>query len=396
MMIIIYMIAVILTSGVAIGSGGMNAETSIRQSEQRTDMSAVKPRRIAPRTLIASGVAIAAVLSGAAWITARPATQSTDDAYVAADATTVAPKVRGLVDAVLVGDNQSVHAGDPLVRIDSEEYDAKAQSAKADLADAQADVAAARASLVSLAAEQRLAAANVVATRTAIRSTDAEADRADADRRRYDALVATGAIARRDADTYRTAAIGAEQASARAQATLAVSEREAEVIAAKRASLDAALEKAQAHEAQARAALDLARQDQSHTLIRAAIDGVVGNRQARVGDYVQPGTRLMALVPMGDLYVTANFKETQTRGMAVGQPVTIHVDALGAALKGHIDSVAPGSGATFALLPFEPGTGNFTKIVQRVPVRIRFDAGQPGVRALRPGLSVSARVRLAN
>ena len=357
-----------------------------------------KPTRRGPgrRALVVSGLALAAAIGGGLWITARPSSVATDDAYVAVDSTSVAPKVRGLVGAVLVRDNQAVHAGDPLVRIDPEEFDAKAASAQADLADAAADIASARAALVSLTAEERLAAANVVAARTTIRSSGAEAERADADQHRYDALVATGAVARRDADTYRATAISAEQASARAQAMLAVSEREAGVTSARRATLEAALQKAQAERERAAAALDLAQQDQRHTLIRAPLDGVVGNRQVRVGDYVQPGTRLLTLVPMGALYVTANFKETQTRDMRVGQPATIKVDALGRALTGQIESFAPGSGSSFSLLPFEPGTGNFTKIVQRVPVRIRFDPGQATNVALRPGLSVTARVRLSN
>ncbi len=352
-------------------------------------------RRISSRTLLVSGLAIAASIAGVIWLTAAPTSESTDDAYVAADATTVAPKVRGLVESVLVRDNQHVRAGDPLLQIDSEEFDAKADSAAADVADAEADVAAARAALASLDAEQRLASANVTATRTAIRSAGAEADRADADRRRYDELVASGAVARRDAETYRTAAITAQQASARARAMLAVSEREGGVTTAKRAMLLASLQKAQAARLRAVAALNLAHQDKKHTLIRAAIDGVVGNRQVRVGDYVQPGSRLLTLVPLGALYVTANFKETQTRHMREGQPVAVEVDALdGPALKGRVESLAPGSGSTFSLLPFEPGTGNFTKIVQRVPVRIRFEPGQSGVAELRPGLSVTAKVRL--
>jgi membrane fusion protein (multidrug efflux system) len=128
-------------------------------------------------------------------------------------------------------------------------------------------------------------------------------------------------------------------------------------------------------------------------LIHAPIAGTVGNRLVRVGDYVQPGSRLLTVVPMSAIYVTANFKETQTRNMHPGQHVTISVDALGShTLRGTLDSIAPGSGSTFALLPFEPGTGNFTKIVQRVPVRIRFDSGQTLPDALRPGLSVDAQV----
>ena len=130
-------------------------------------------------------------------------------------------------------------------------------------------------------------------------------------------------------------------------------------------------------------------------MIRAPIDGVVGDRQVVAGDYVQPGSRLLTLVPLKSLYVTANFKETQVSRMVVGQPATIKVDALpGRALKGEVDSFAPGSGSQFSLLPFEPGTGNFTKIVQRVPVRIRFEPGQSGLDRLRPGLSTTVTVRL--
>ncbi|MGO4776009.1 HlyD family efflux transporter periplasmic adaptor subunit, partial [Lysobacter sp. 2RAB21] len=132
-----------------------------------------------------------------------------------------------------------------------------------------------------------------------------------------------------------------------------------------------------------------------HTLIRAPIDGVVADRQIEQGDYVQPGTRVMSIVPLGALYVVANFKETQTARMTVGQRASIEVDALpGTVLNGRIDSFAPGSGSQFSLLPFEPGTGNFTKIVQRVPVRIRFDADQPELARLRPGLSSTVSVRL--
>jgi membrane fusion protein (multidrug efflux system) len=354
------------------------------------------PARRGParRTIIASAVAIGVALAGIGWITMRPATETTDDAYIAADTTTVAPRVRGLVAQVLVADNQAVHAGDPLVRIDPEEFDARLAAAQASLADARANVAGARAALVSLAAEQRLAAAQVTAADTQIRSAAAEAARADADRKRYDALVATGAVARRDADTYRTTAVSAEQASARSAALVSVAQREAGVTAARRPGLEAALQKALAAQQQAEAALDLAKQDQGHTLVRAAVDGVVGNRQVRVGDYVQPGTRLLTLVPVQAAYVTANFKETQLRDMRVGQHVTIEVDALDHPLKGQVESLAPGSGSSFALLPFEPGTGNFTKIVQRVPVRIRLDPGQSEAQALRPGLSVTAKVHL--
>lgn len=374
----------------------LRQEVSAPAADAFAGKSAPAKRRLS-RTLLVSIAAGAAALGGVAWITASPSTETTDDAYVAADSTTVAPKVRGLISQVLVQDNQVVRAGDPLVRIDAEEFDARVASAAADLADAQAAVASAKAALISQAADERLAAANVVATRTSIRSSIAEADRASADRRRYEALVSAGAVARRDAETYRAGAIGAEQAAARARAQLTVAQEEAGVALAHRPTLRAAVLKAEAEQQRAVAQLALARQDQRHTLIRAAISGTVGNRQARVGDYVQPGSRLLTLVPTQALYVTANFKETQTRHMRVGQPVTVEIDAMdGEALKGRVESLAPGSGSTFALLPFEPGTGNFTKIVQRVPVRIRFAPGQPELAHLRPGLSVTAKVRLSH
>ena len=282
------------------------------------------------------------------------------------------------------------------MRIDPEEFDAKVAAAVGALADAQAGVASAKADLVRLSAEERLAKANVVAARTSIRSALAQADLAGADRKRYSALVEGGAVARSEADKFNAAAVSAEQDTARARALVGVSDETAGVTRAKRPGLEAALQTAVARVAQAQASLDLARQDRRHTLILASIDGSVGNRQVRVGDYVQPGTRLLTLVPLHDLYVTANFKETQTARMRAGQSVTIKVDALhgGDAIHGKVESLAPGSGSSFSLLPFEPGTGNFTKIVQRVPVRIRFDANQANLAALRPGLSVNATVSL--
>jgi membrane fusion protein, multidrug efflux system len=378
----------------------MNAVVS-RQIQAIPDEVAATPaparRKLTPsrRTAVVAIVAIAVAAAGSIYIATPPSRESTDDAYVGADVTTVAPKVRGLIAQILVQDNQAVHAGDPLVRIDPEEFDARVATARADLADAQAGVASAEAALVSLDAEEQLAAANVRAAQTAIRSSQAQAERANLDRHRFEVLVPTGAASQREADISKAAAITAVQDVAHSGAMLDVSQQAASVTAAKRATLQAALQKSEAAIGRAKAALDLALQDQRHTVILAPIDGVVGNRQAQAGDYVQPGTRLMTLVPLKAVYVTANFKETQTVRMQPGQRATISVDALtGDDLTGTVESFAPGSGSTFALLPFEPGTGNFTKIVQRVPVRIRFDPDQPGIARLRPGLSVTARVAL--
>jgi membrane fusion protein (multidrug efflux system) len=355
-------------------------------------VTAARARR---RKVIALAAALVVAAGGTAWILAPASAETTDDAYVGADATTVAPKVRGLVAEVLVRDNQTVRAGQPLVRIDPEEFNARVANARAQLSDAEAGVANARAALRSLDAEEGLAAANVKAAETEIRSANAQSDRAAADRQRYDALVGTGAVSVREADAIRAASVTMEQNVAKALAMLNVSRESQQVTLAKRATLQAALQKAQAVVEAAQAALDLTLQDQRNSLVRAPVDGVVGNRQVQQGDYVQPGSRLLTLVPVHDVYVTANFKETQMARMRPGQTATVRVDALpGREFTGVVDSLAPGSGSQFALLPFEPGTGNFTKIVQRVPVRIRFAGNQNGLDGLRPGLSVTAKVRV--
>jgi membrane fusion protein (multidrug efflux system) len=354
-----------------------------------------RPAFASPKAVLAIGAAALLAAGGAAYIAMPKASESTDAAYLQADNAVVAPRVRGLVAEVLVQHNQTVRRGDPLVRIDPEEFDARVASAGADLENAGAAVQSARAALAALDAEQALAAANVRAAQTLIRSADAQSVRASADQRRYDSLVASGAVAKRDADQYRAAAITAESDADHSRAALDVTRNQASVTAAKRAVLTAGQAQAQAAVARAQAALDLARQDQGHAIVRAPIDGVVGDRQAEPGDYVQPGTRLLTLAPLGALYVTANFKETQISRMTIGQRATIKVDALpGTPLHGQVDSFAPGTGSQFSLLPFEPGTGNFTKVVQRVPVRIRLDANQPALARLRPGLSSTVTVKL--
>ena len=355
----------------------------------------VRARRLSLRGVIVVACAVAVTAGGAIWIAAPKSRASTDDAYLKADSTTVAPKVRGLVTEVLVHDNQVVAAGDPLVRIGAEEFDARVAAAAADLQTAHAAVDAAKAALTSLDAEERLADSNVTAVETAIRSADAQSSRAVADEGRYDRLTSTGAVSRRDAELYKAAAVTAQSELDRSRAALAVSRNQSALTRAKRATLLANEAQAQAAVARGEAALALAKQDQDHALIRAPIAGVVGDRQARVGDYVQPGSRLLTLVPLHSLYVVANFKETQTGRMTAGAHASIEVDALpGVELTGVVDSFAPGSGSEFSLLPFEPGTGNFTKIVQRVPVRIRLDPDQAGTARLRPGLSATVVVLL--
>jgi membrane fusion protein (multidrug efflux system) len=356
---------------------------------------APSPARRIPRALLAGGAALLLAAAGVAWIVSPASSESTDNAYLRADSTVISSRIGGQIAEMLVHDNQQVRVGQPLVRIDDREFAARLAAAQAAMHDADAGVAAARAALVSHGAENRLADADVAVARTAIASSEAEQRRAEADKARFEALVQRGFATRRDAERMSAVAAGAGAQARHDVASLAATRDRGAVTAARRATLEAELERALAGAERARAALDLAKQDRGYTLVRAPVSGVVGNRQSQAGDYVQPGTRLLTIVPSRGLYVVANFKETQTRRMLVGQTARVKVDALdGAPLEGRIESFAPASGSEFSLLPFEPGSGNFTKIVQRVPVRIVLDPAQPRLARLRPGLSTTVEVRL--
>jgi membrane fusion protein (multidrug efflux system) len=351
--------------------------------------------RLPVRPLLVLAAALVVGAGGVIWLRSAGGSVATDNAYVKADVTVVAPRVKGLVAQVLVAENQSVQAGQPLVRLDPEEYAARVAGAQSDLALADAAVAAAEGAIGRLSAERALAASHVREASTDIAASDAEAARAQADWKRYETLAASGTVPRRDAERIHAEAISAAAAAAKTRATLATSRDEAVVTDRRGAELAAALAQARAQRAKAQADLALARQDEGHALIRAPISGVVGDRQANPGDYVQPGSRLLTLVPQNAVYLTANFKETQTAKMLAGQTATVQVDALpGVKLKAHVESFSPASSSEFALLPFEPGVGNFTKIVQRVPVRLKFDPGQPELKRLRPGLSAKVKVAL--
>jgi len=296
----------------------MEQSTQTQNAILQAAQEAETPPKRSRRPLIAGAVALTLVVVGAGWVLLAPSTEATDDAYIAADATSVAPRVHGLVTQVLVKDHQPVSAGQPLVRIDSEAFDSRVTLAEGDLADSQAQVALAEAALTIQDAEQRLASARVLAARTAIRTNQAESRRAGAERNRFDTLVSTGAVARNEVEKYSTRAISAEQGLAYAQAMLQVAENDLAVTAAQRQRLQAQLQMARAKGVTAQARLELAQQDLRHTTVYAPMDGTVGNRQVQVGDYVQPGSRLLTLVPLHELYVLANFKETQTQHMHRG------------------------------------------------------------------------------
>jgi membrane fusion protein, multidrug efflux system len=342
---------------------------------------AARLRTLPKRALIVAGLAVAAIAAGAGWIALPASSVSTDDAYVKADSTVVAPKVQGLIAQVLVRDNQHVAKGQPLIRIDDEDYAQAVQSA-------QAEVQSAQAALDQLPSQQALAAANASAAAASIRAADAERTRAGADRKRFETLAGSGDISRAQADQARATSLTADADADKSRAAYLASREQLDVIAKTKGQLVAAL-------AKAKAALAMARQNLAHAIVRAPVDGVVGDRQAQQGEYVQPGTQLMTVVPLSTIYVTANFKETQTARMLVGQRAEVTFDALpGKTFAGSVESFAPGSGSEFSLMPYEPATGNFTRIVQRVPVRIRLDAGQDGLERLRPGLSADVEVRL--
>lgn len=314
------------------------------------------------------------------WWTVGRFLETTENAYLQADKVSLAPRIAGYVAAVLVGDNQPVKAGDVVARLDDRE-------SRVLLKQAEAEVEKSRAQVLGTAAAITQQQAQIESSRAEVENTDAALDFATKEYTRYQNLLQTGAgtVQRQqqaDADLRQKRA-----AHDKALASLEAARQQVESLKALAASMRAGLEGAQAK-------LEQARLNLTYTTVTAPIDGVVGDRSLRVGQFVSAGTGLLTVVPMGrDIYLVANFKETQTGQMAEGQHVTFTVDALGAhAFAGRIESVSPGTGAQFALLPPENATGNFTKIVQRVPVRIRLDGEGERLGRLRPGLSVTASV----
>jgi membrane fusion protein, multidrug efflux system len=313
------------------------------------------------------------------WLTVSRFIESTDDAYVGGDITVIAPKVAGFIEQVAVTDNQSVNAGDLLVKLDDRDY-------RAALARAEAAAEAQRATLENLDATRRLQLAVIAQTRASIAASEAEVKRSREDEARFRDLSAHSAASiqvyqKAEAD-YREALAQDQKSRAAADAA----ERQLEVIDTQKRQTGAAL-------AEATASVDLARLNLSYTELRAPIAGVVGNRSARTGAYASIGTQLISIVPARGLWIDANFKESQLGRMRAGLPVKVTADVLpGQKFAGRVASLAPATGAQFSILPAENATGNFTKIVQRVPVRIVLDGDASALGRLRPGLSVSVDV----
>jgi len=329
------------------------------------------------RRLLLAGPAVAA-LTGASWYgfdywTVGRFLVSTDDAYVRADNTTIAPKVSGYLREVLVGDNEHVKAGQVLARIDERDF-------KVALDQARADVAAAQATVASKQAQLEVQQSVIAAAKATIEVDLANKTFAGQENKRYTDLAATGYGSLQNAQAAQSKNASADAAILRDQANLVSALKQVDLLKAEIAQAVAASARASALQAQAELNL-------GYTTISAPIDGVVGNRTLRVGQYVQAGTQLMSLVPASGAYVIANYKETQLTHVHEGQPVDVSVDMFpGQIVHGHVDSLAPASGQEFALLPPDNATGNFTKIVQRIPVKIVLQGGAQI--DLRPGMSV--------
>ena len=331
------------------------------------------------RKALLTGAALA-MLAGTAWYgwdywTVGRFQVSTDDAYVKADNTTVAPKVSGYLYRVLVGDNERIMAGQILAQIDDRDFNVALDQAKA-------DVAAARAAIASKQAQLEVQQAVINAAKATIDVDQAAVTFADQDNKRYTDLAATGSGSVQNAQQAQWRIAGAQATLARDNANLVSALKQVDLLNAEIVQANATLARAQAIQGQAELNL-------GYTTIIAPIDGIVGNRTLRAGQFVQAGTQLMSVVPASGAYVIANYKETQLTDVHRGQAVEIAVDMFpGQIVRGHVDSIAPASGQEFALLPPDNATGNFTKVVQRIPVKIALDSGSHSLIDLRPGMSV--------
>jgi membrane fusion protein (multidrug efflux system) len=348
----------------------INTKINLRPSRQ-----AIK--RAALALTVALGIGVAADF-GYDYLTSGRYLESTDDAYVKADSTVISPKISGYIAEVLVGDNQPVKAGQVLARIDDRDF-------RAALDQARADVAGSEAAVRNLDAQISLQQPLIEQGTADVAAAEANLKFASEERARYDGLMKSGSGTIQRAQQTDAALREKIAHLQHSKSGLLAAERKVDVLTTDRAKAVAQLDRARAIEQQA--ALNL-----SYTGITAPVDGTVGARSLRVGQFVQAGTQLMAVVPLDAVYVVANFKETQLTHVRNGQPVEISIDSFrGTKLQGHVDSLSPASGLEFALLPPDNATGNFTKIVQRVPVKIVLDDHKlSGL--LRPGMSAEPTV----
>ncbi len=335
--------------------------------------------KAALRKLVLGGLALVvagfALKAGVQYLLNGRFMVETDDAYVEADTTLIAPEATGTVAEVTVAENARVQAGDVLVRL----VDA---DARARLVQAESAIATFKAALANSEARLKLQQTMIRGAEAALVSAKSDMVRTVADHERYARLHNDRITSAQRFEAARSEAEKARAAFDKANAALDAERQQISVLSTQR-------DQAVAQIAQSEAQADIARIELSRTVIRAPVAGVIGNRGVQVGQYVRPGTQLMAIVPIPLVRIVANFKETQIAGLKRGQPVQIHTDAWpDTRIVGRVESLAPSSGSRFSILPPENATGNFTKIVQRVPVRIAIDPANALAGRLRPGLSV--------
>ncbi|MBB3386991.1 MULTISPECIES: HlyD family secretion protein [unclassified Rhizobium] len=340
-------------------------------------------RQLRGRSLLlgAAAIAVAAAVAyyGHNYWTEGRFEVSTDDAYVKADSTTVAPKVSGYLSEVLVSDNEVLKAGQPLAHIDDRDFRTALDQATADVAAAEATVNAKQASL-------DIQQSTIAAARATLDVDKANETFAEQNNKRYTNLATNGYAPVQTAQQTASAIAAAQATIVRDTAALDAAIKQVDLLNAELTQAKATLahDQAVAHQAE----LNL-----SYATIVAPVYGTVGNRTLRVGQYVQAGTQLMSVVPTTAAYIIANYKETQLTDVHAGQPVNIDVDMFpGRIYRGHVDSIAPASGQEFALLPPDNATGNFTKVVQRIPVKIVLDGRAADTADLRPGMSVQPSI----
>lgn len=341
-------------------------------------VSSVQLKQAALGLAVAAGVAWAVAYGYHYWTIDRYLV-TTDDAYVDAHSVLISPKVSGYISEVPVDDNQPVKAGQIIARIDPRDYQSALDQARANVEAAQASIA----TLVQQIDQQKLA---VEQAQQAVASDQAAQLFSQQNYDRSTKLARIGAGTLQQAQQATADIREKEAALARDTTGVSVAEKQIAVYEAQLAQAKATL--AQQHATQRQAEFNL-----SYTTMTAPGDGTVGVRTLAVGQYVQPGTQLMAIVPLHAVYITANYMETQLTDVRAGQPVTIHIDTFPqAVIHGHVASLAPASGQQFALLPPDNATGNFTKIVQRIPVKIEVDRNEPLAGQLRPGMSVESTI----
>lgn len=314
------------------------------------------------------------------WLLERRHYETTDDAYLHSNIVLISPRVEGYVTSIAINDNQAVRQNDVLLTIDDRDYRAKVIQAEADIHEETAHIERLRAMKASQRAHIETAGADIAAVQ-------ARREQIQQDLQRFHNLIDRGSAARQSLDKIQSEA---KQAAAQLRGSQAAAGAENSRLAA----LDIEITETQARLENAQAQLTLAKIDLEHTQVKAPIDGIIGNRGVQLGQLVRPGVALASLVENSNIWVEANFKETQLQHMRLGQAVTIKVDAYpDLELTGKIDSFAPASGSEFSILPEENATGNFTKIVRRVPVKIAFDSAE-STQLLRPGLSAEVKVKV--